>query len=79
MRRLTMGSPATEWSYASCVVMHATVSTDPAPTINDRPYRDAPLADLAEQIEFAYSDGKVPDYYVLDELVRRARLAENQR
>lgn len=46
---------------------------------DDRPYRDISLANLVQQIEFACSDDQVPDYYVLDELVRRAQLAENQR
>lgn len=54
-------------------------STVPDSAGDDRPYRDTPLANLVEQIEFAYSDDQVPDYYVLDELVRRAQLAENQR
>ena len=45
----------------------------------ERPYQNAPLAEIVERIEFAYSDGVCPDFFDLAEIIRRAELAEQLR
>lgn len=57
--------------------MALTQNTTPADGIDpERPYRNAPLSRLVEQVEFAYTDNVCPDFYVMVELVRRAEAAE---